>query len=412
MPTGRLIFVMCAALVLNQTGFMTLAAVLPQAIAEWRLSGSEAGWINGIFFGAYAGAVPLLASLTDRIDPRRVYLAASLLGAAAGFAFFAFAEGFWSALLLRAVAGVALAGCYMPGLKLLSDRLDGAAQARGAAVYTSVFALGGAWSFLAAGLLAAQLGWRWAFFGVGMGGLAAFALALLAPATPRPAGAAAGWVPDLRPVLRVAELRRYFVAAAGHTWEIFAVRSWFVAFLGFNVGLAGNGGFAGWNLPLLGALGSLLAVPASIAIAEAAQRYGRRRAIVATTLASVAVALAIAANVAAWFPLLLLLALLHSATAFGDNGTLASGVVASAEPQRRGTALAAYSLFGFTGGFLGPLAVGLVIDLAGGTAEPRAWSAAFVVIALGSALGTAAFGLGRRPAAVTRPAPTRPAPTR
>jgi hypothetical protein len=38
------------------------------------------------------------------------------------------ANGFWSALLLRALAGVGWAGAYMPGLKAIADRLDGSAQ--------------------------------------------------------------------------------------------------------------------------------------------------------------------------------------------------------------------------------------------------------------------------------------------
>jgi MFS family permease len=108
------------------------------------------------------------------------------------------------------------------------------------------------------------------------------------------------------------------------------------------------------------------------------------------------VTLAIAGNVAAAFPLLLALMLLHSATAFGDNGALASGVVGLAEPQRRGATLAAYALIGFTGGFLGPLAIGVVLDLAGGAGDPTAWRWAFVVVGLGSLTGSAAFGLSRR----------------
>ena len=121
--------------------------MLPEIRAAWGLSASQAGWIGGIYFGGYAAAVPILASLTDRIDGRRVFAASSLLGAAASLAFAAGADGFWSALTLRLLGGVALAGVHMPGLKLLADRTFGRSRARGSAVYSAFYTLGAAVSF-------------------------------------------------------------------------------------------------------------------------------------------------------------------------------------------------------------------------------------------------------------------------
>ncbi len=63
-------------------GTMYFPALLPGFQAEWGLSNTEAGWINGIFYGGYAAFVPILVSLTDRIDPRRIYLYSAIFGAA------------------------------------------------------------------------------------------------------------------------------------------------------------------------------------------------------------------------------------------------------------------------------------------------------------------------------------------
>ena len=64
--------------------------------------------------------------------------------ASAGFAFLT--TGFWSAFGFRVVAGIALAGTYMPGLKLMSDHLSvmagGKDQSRAVAFYTSSFGIG------------------------------------------------------------------------------------------------------------------------------------------------------------------------------------------------------------------------------------------------------------------------------
>jgi MFS family permease len=113
----RLIVLLCVAEVLSMTGFGTFPALQPTFFDEWGLSNTEAGWINGIYFGAYMLAVPVLVALTDRVDPRRIYAFAAVLTIAASLSFGLLAEGFWSATALRALAGLGLAGTYMPGLK-------------------------------------------------------------------------------------------------------------------------------------------------------------------------------------------------------------------------------------------------------------------------------------------------------
>ena len=62
-------------------GVFAFPALLPVFFAEWRLSNTEAGWIAGIYFGAYAVSVPVLVALTDRIDARVVYIGGAVLAA-------------------------------------------------------------------------------------------------------------------------------------------------------------------------------------------------------------------------------------------------------------------------------------------------------------------------------------------
>ena len=70
----RLIAFVCAAQVLVQIGAFFWPALVPEMMARWRLTNSEAGWITAAFYGAYMLAVPVLVTLTDRLDTRRVYL--------------------------------------------------------------------------------------------------------------------------------------------------------------------------------------------------------------------------------------------------------------------------------------------------------------------------------------------------
>ena len=64
----------CIAQALVQLGAFFWPDLLPRMIALWGLSYSEAGWITAAFYGAYILAVPFLVTLTDRLDPKLVYL--------------------------------------------------------------------------------------------------------------------------------------------------------------------------------------------------------------------------------------------------------------------------------------------------------------------------------------------------
>src|SRR6185436_6805998 len=127
MPTERtmrsgayLVAVVCTAQVFVQIGAYYWPALLPEMIGHWSLSNSEAGWITSAFYAAYMICVPVLVTLTDRIDAKRVYLFGVGCSVVAHLLFGLLAEGFWSALALRALAGVGWAGTYMTGLKLLA----------------------------------------------------------------------------------------------------------------------------------------------------------------------------------------------------------------------------------------------------------------------------------------------------
>jgi MFS family permease len=378
---SRTVAVLTFGLMANLVPMATFAAVMPEITADWGLTASEAGWIGGIYFGGYAASVPILASATDRIDGRWTFVGCSLLAAVASFAFAGIADGFWMALGLRFLSGVAFAGVHMPGLKLLADRVTGRARARGSAIYTSSYAIGTAGSFLLSGVVNASLGWRASFVASGIAPLLAVAAIALLPTTSERLPAAATTL-DFRPVLRDRALMAYVLAFAGNIWEVSAVRAWFVAYLAWTLSLPGNH----LRLPepaIISGLASLAGFPAAIAVAELALRYGRV-AITATCLTSVLVCLALAATAGGPTLVVLPLLVLVQVTSIADAGALASGAVATADPARRGTALAAYAFIGYTAAFAGPVAVGVALDQFGGAGSAMGWTAAFATMGLGS----------------------------
>jgi MFS family permease len=392
----RFVLAMCAAEVLGMLSFASFQALIPTFTAEWGLSNSEAGLISGVYFAGYVAAVPVLVSLTDRMDPRGVVLGSLALGAAASVGFAVFAEGFWSALFLRTLHGIGLAGTYMPGLKALSDRTEGPKQSRYVAFYTASFGIGAALSYVMAGGIAPLLGWGWAFAATALGAAASAVIVRAA----LPAGGLRERAPqthllDFRPVLRNRPAMAYILGYCGHNWELFAFRSWAVAFLVYAA-TADGGTTTGLGATGIAALATLLGVPASIFGNELALRFGRRRTVAVVTVASVLLAAVTGFAGGMSWPLAVGLCLVYGALLTGDSAALTAGTVAAAAAGQRGATLAMHAFIGFLGGVFGPAAMGFTLDLAGGQSM-AGWGLAFLVCGAGSAFALlAVMALGRR----------------
>jgi MFS family permease len=387
---GALVAFLCLTSVLGMLGFSSFSALLPEFQRDWGLSNTDAGWISGIFYGGYVAAVPFLVGSTDRNDPRRIYVLSFVIAAVAAVGFALFAEGFWSALALRALAGVGLAGGYMPGLKLLTDRAGGPRQSRYVAFYTGGFSLGTAASFAFTGEVSAWFGWRIAFAAAGVGSLLGLVLVLwlLNPSAPAVSGERRAL--DFRPVFRNHAAMAFILGYAGHTWELFALRSWLPAFLVSAAAIAGGGDDvteASW----ISAAVVLLSTAASIYGAEIAMRSDRRRVI--GRIMALSVALAALCGFSAGLPIYAVgaLSLAYHMIIMADSAALTGGAVAASPLGERGATLAVHSILGFSGAFLGPLAVGAVLDLAGGSGSRLAWGLAFLAMGAGSAAGIGAI---------------------
>jgi MFS family permease len=369
-------------------GFSTYAALLPELRDAWGLSNSQAGIIGGMFFAGYVATVSLATALTDRLDARRVYLAGGVAAAVAAAGFGLAADGFWSAGAFQLLLGAGIAATYMPGLRLLSDRISGPYQSRYIAFYTSFFGIGTALSFAIAGLIAPLYGWRSAFLASAVGPLAAglVVFALIEPRRPAAAKAfllgvlfpLAAW----RKVLADRAAAGFTFGYAAHCLELFGSRAWMVAFLGYSASLKPGPGFP-WHAAAIAAVINLIAVPASIVGNELALRVGRRRWIVAVMAASGTTGIALALGAPWHWTIVLALLTLYSMLVMAESGTLTAGLVAAAPGELRGAALGLYSLAGFGGGLLGPVLFGAALDAAGGAASHIAWIVAYGAIGAG-----------------------------
>src|ERR1700716_549422 len=112
----------------GQLGSLLPHVVVPSILAaflipEWHLSGAQAGLLAGSGAARYLLTVPVLATLTDPIDARKILIAGSPLSARRTLWYDSFAAGGCGGALFNAIAGVGFDVPYMLGLKALPGRL-------------------------------------------------------------------------------------------------------------------------------------------------------------------------------------------------------------------------------------------------------------------------------------------------
>jgi MFS family permease len=387
MSARRAVVLMCLAETLSMAAFSTFPALIPVILPAWGLTNSEAGLISGMFFGGYMAAVPILSSLTDRMDARRVYLLACGLNAVGALGFAFVADGVLSAVACQALIGAGLAGTYMPGLKLLSDVIETSPRrSRYVAFYTSTFGIGMAVSLSIVGIVEPGFGWHAAFLVAAVGPLAAGALVwfTLPPSKVVAHPEAPKHLLDFRPVFRNRAATGYILGYAAHCYELFGMRSWLVAFLAFSAALQPSDRALPWGPAWIAAAVTPLGILSSIAGSEIATRY-RRRNVVLTAMGLSAAAGGIVGFLGAlpWFVGVLVITV-YVILIMGDSAALTNGVIAEASPHVRGATMAIYSFLGFGAGMIAPLAFGAVLDFAGGNASPRAWGFAFASLGIGA----------------------------
>ncbi len=388
----RLVLIVCLAQTLVQIGAFFWPALLPELAPAWSLSKSAAGWVTGAFYGAYMVSVPVLVTLTDRVDPKRIYLLGVGLTIIGHLLFALAADGFWSALACRALTGIGWAGTYMTGLKLLADRVDARMMSRATAGHAASIGISGALSFATGDLLAGLFGWRSAFLVAAASALLAWIMAVaVVPGQKRNPlkSVEGGRLYDFWPVLRNRSAMAYALAYSVHTLEMSALRGWGVAFLAYVAATTGATATAISPAVLVTTLG-LLGTVASILGNEAAIRFGRRALVQTAMVGSIVLGGTIGFVGTGSYWIAAGLILIYGIVIWLDSSSLTAGTAGTAEPSRRGATLAVHSTLGYAGGFIGPLYVGLVLDLAGGS-SPASWGFAFAGVAVLMLVALVAF---------------------
>src|SRR5438045_22480 len=118
----RNLTLLAAAELLAMALWFSASAVVPQLTVEWQLTDGQKAWITmSVQIGFVAGALlSAVLNLADRVPAQRLFAISAIIGAAANAAIPLVSDGPAVALVLRFLTGVALAGVYPPGMKLMA----------------------------------------------------------------------------------------------------------------------------------------------------------------------------------------------------------------------------------------------------------------------------------------------------
>ncbi len=214
---------LAAAIVLVLSVWFAGTVAVPGLITQGAITPGRAAWLTAcVQLGFVTGTlVSAVLSLADRVDPRRLFLSCALIAGAATLAQTQLAPAGTAALLLRFVAGAAMAGVYPVGMKLAASWARGDLGLLIGRVVGAV-TLGSALPHLLPDLVG-SLDWRDAY--AGAGGLAVLGGVLILPFR---AGPLLGARPPFRPAQALEAWRNRGLRLAnlgylGHMWELYAM---------------------------------------------------------------------------------------------------------------------------------------------------------------------------------------------
>jgi predicted MFS family arabinose efflux permease len=168
--SSRLLWLLFAVNLFNYIDRQILFAVFPAIKTDLQLSDMQLGLLASAFMWVYLSAAPVFGLLADRRSrPRLMGLGVGIWSVATALS--GMVRSYGQLLAGRALVGVGEASYGSVAPAMLSDAFEPARRGRALAVFSMAIPVGSALGYLLGGAFEQTLGWRTAFFIVGIPGL-------------------------------------------------------------------------------------------------------------------------------------------------------------------------------------------------------------------------------------------------
>ena len=377
----RALTLLSAAELLGMALWFSGSAVVPALSKEWQLSPSQISWLAiAVQLGFVAGTlISATFNLPDIIATRHLFAVSSFLGAVVNIIFGLYVDDPNTAIVLRFVTGICLAGVYPPGMKIMATWFR---ERRGMALGVLVGALtmGKATPYLVNALGSSN--WRTNILLVATLSAIGGAIVLLFVTDGPHALPRAKF--DVSQIVKVFGNRGVRLASFGyfgHMWELYGMWIWVPVMLRASLATRNAD-------PQLAEIGSFLVIGAGaigcVVAGLLADRVGRTLVTSWAMAISGSCCLVIGLLYGGNPVLLLLVAAIWGATVVADSAQFSSCVTELGDPQYIGTALTIQMCIGF-------LLTTISIELIPKAVTAWSWRYAFIILAPGPIFGVLAM---------------------
>lgn len=257
--------VLTVVYVFNFVDRQILAILLPSIQDEFLVNDSILGFLAGTAFAIFYATLGVpIAILADRWN-RRNLIAIALTIWSGMTALSGMAANIWQLSLARIGVGIGEAGCSPPAHSMISDLYPPEQRSTAMGFYTLGISTGIMLAYLAGGWVVQNIGWRAAFFIVGVPGLLLAVVVRFTLTEPRRGASEnrrdSGAHPPVLTVFKFLLARRSFVhmavAAGLSAFAGYAVVIFFPTFLkrSFDMDMVTIGIWLGWILGIAGGIG-------------------------------------------------------------------------------------------------------------------------------------------------------------